>query len=177
MSDSPILENIDPKSNSAVPTAAQISGGIPIPAVRLLQVMSSDEWEGFTEEWLSFHKANGTYQSIRRFSGPGDLGLDIVAFTAKEGFAKPWDGYQCKHLRPRAQAGRRVRRNRQDHLPFVSAYTAVQSVVPRPAAPRLHRAFWCRHHTWSALEGPSSPQGGGARQVGEPLRPRNWSRD
>ena len=49
MSDSPILENIDPKSNSAVPTAAQISGGIPIPAVRLLQVMSSDEWEGFTE--------------------------------------------------------------------------------------------------------------------------------
>ena len=62
MSDSPILENIDPKSNSAVPTAAQISGGIPIPAVRLLQVMSSDEWEGFTEEWLSFHKANGTYQ-------------------------------------------------------------------------------------------------------------------
>ena len=101
MSDSPILENIDPKSNSAVLTAAQISGGIPIPAVRLLQVMSSDEWEGFTEEWLSFHKANGTYQSIRRFSGPGDLGLDIVAFTAKEGFAKPWDGYQCKHLRPR----------------------------------------------------------------------------
>ena len=94
MSDSPILENIDPKSNSAVPTAAQISGGIPIPAVRLLQVMSSDEWEGFTEEWLSFHKANGTYQSIRRFSGPGDLGLDIVAFTAKEGFAKPWDGYR-----------------------------------------------------------------------------------
>ena len=36
-------------------------------------------------------------------------------------------------LQPRAHAGRRVRRNRQDHLPFVSAYTAVQSVVPRPA--------------------------------------------
>ena len=97
MSDSPTLENINPKVASAVPTAAQVSGGIPIPAVRLLQVMSSDEWEGFTEEWLSFHKANGTYQSIKRFSGPGDLGLDVVAFTAKEGFAKPWDSYQCKH--------------------------------------------------------------------------------
>ncbi len=91
MSDSPTLENIDPRSASAVPTAAQVSGGIPIPAVRLIQVMSSDEWERFTEEWLSFHKANGTYQSIKRFSGPGDLGLDVVAFTAKEGFAKPWE--------------------------------------------------------------------------------------
>ena len=104
MSNSPTLENIDPKSASATPTAAQVSSGIPIPAVRLLQVMSSDEWEGFTEEWLSFHKAKGTYQSIKRFSGPGDLGLDVVAFKAKEGFAKPWDSYQCKHynhaLRP-----------------------------------------------------------------------------
>ena len=97
MSDSPTLENINPKSASAVPTASQVSGGIPIPAVRLLQVMSSDEWEGFTEEWLSFHKTHGTYQSIKRFSGSGDLGLDVVAFTAKEGFAKPWDSYQCKH--------------------------------------------------------------------------------
>ena len=97
MSDSPTLENINPRSASAVPTAAQVSGGIPIPAVRLLQVMSSDEWEEFTEEWLSFHKANGTYQSIERLSGPGDLGLDVVAFTTTEGFAKPWDSYQCKH--------------------------------------------------------------------------------
>ena len=97
MTDSPILGNIDPKSTSVAPTAAQVSGGIPFPAVRLLQIMSSDEWEGFTEEWLSFYKADGTYQSIKRFSGPGDLGLDIVAFTAKEGFAKPWDSYQCKH--------------------------------------------------------------------------------
>jgi len=49
------------------------------------------------EEWLSFHKARGTYLSIKRFSGPADLGLDVVAFTGKEGFAKPWDSYQCKH--------------------------------------------------------------------------------
>ena len=97
MSDSPILEDIDPESTSATPSAAQVSSGIPIPAVRLLQVLSSDEWEEFTGEWLSFYKANGTYESIKRYSGPGDLGLDIVAFTAKVGFAKPWDSYQCKH--------------------------------------------------------------------------------
>ena len=92
-----MLAEIEPKAASAVPSAAQVTGGIPIPPVRLLQVMSPDEWEGFTEEWLSFHKAKGTYQSIKRFSGPGDLGLDVVAFTAVEGFAKPWDSYQCKH--------------------------------------------------------------------------------
>ena len=91
------LDDVEPKVATVVPTAAQVSSGIPIPAVRLLQVMSPDDWEAFTEEWLSFHKTKGTYQSIKRFSGPGDLGLDIVAFTAAEGFAKPWDSYQCKH--------------------------------------------------------------------------------
>ena len=43
------------------------------------------------------YKAQGTYQSVKRFSGPGDLGLDVVAFTGKEGFSKPWDSLQCKH--------------------------------------------------------------------------------
>jgi hypothetical protein len=91
------LDDIKPESASLVPTAMQVSGGIPIPPVRLLQVMSPEDWEGFTEEWLSFHKAQGIYQSVKRFSGSGDLGLDVVAFTAKEGFAKPWDSFQCKH--------------------------------------------------------------------------------
>jgi hypothetical protein len=98
------LNEIEPEATSTVPTAAQVSGGIPIPPVRLLQVMSPYDWEGFTEEWLSFHKAEGTYRSVRRFSGSGDLGLDVVAFTTTDGFAKPWDSFQCKHydhaLRP-----------------------------------------------------------------------------
>jgi hypothetical protein len=89
--------DIEPKAAAAVPTAAQVSGGIPIPPVRLLQVMSPDDWEAFTEEWLTYHKQAGTYHSIRRYSGPGDLGLDVVAFTSAEGFSKPWDSYQCKH--------------------------------------------------------------------------------
>lgn len=91
------LDEVEPEATSLVPSAAQVSGGIPIPPVRLLQVMSSDEWEEFTEEWLSFYKTKGAYQSIKRFSGPGDLGLDVIAFMAAEGFAKPWDSYQCKH--------------------------------------------------------------------------------
>ena len=79
-----------------IPTAAQVIAGIPIPPVRLLQVMSPEDWEGFIEEWLTFHKGQGAYQSIRRSSGPGDRGLDVIAFTAREGFVKPWDSFQCK---------------------------------------------------------------------------------
>ena len=97
--------DIKPKAALAVPTAAQVSGGIPIPPVRLLQVMSPEDWEQFTEEWLSFHKGKGSYQSIKRLSGPSDLGLDIVAFTAMEGFAKPWDSFQCKRYGHALQPG------------------------------------------------------------------------
>ena len=88
MSGDLIFVDIEPKAALAVPTAAQVLGGIPIPPVRLLQVMSPEDWEQFTVEWLSFHKGEGSYQSIKHFSGPGDLGLDIVAFTAVEGFRK-----------------------------------------------------------------------------------------
>ena len=91
------FKDVEPEAESIVPTAQQISVGIPIPPVRIIQVMSPDEWESFTEEWLTFHKQKGSYQSIKRYSGPGDLGLDVIAFTNKDGFKYPWDSYQCKH--------------------------------------------------------------------------------
>lgn len=92
-------ELVEIESNAAVtvPTAAQVAGGIPVPPVSLLRIMSPDEWEQFTQEWLSFHKNEGTYYSIKKYSGAGDLGLDVVAFTSAKGFAQPWDSYQCKH--------------------------------------------------------------------------------
>ncbi len=91
------FSEIEPKAAKEVPTAGQVAHGIPVPPIRLLQIMSPDEWEQFIEEWLSYYKAQGTYHSIKRYSGPGDLGLDIVAFTTEDGFAEPWDSYQCKH--------------------------------------------------------------------------------
>lgn len=96
MEESP-FSDIVPKALAAIPTAAQIYSGIPVPPVRLIQVMSAEDWESFTEEWLSFHKTNGTYSSIRNYTGAGDLGLDVVAFTSANSFAEPWDSYQCKH--------------------------------------------------------------------------------
>ena len=97
MSSDEDFSDIDPQQKVQVPTAAQVVSGIPVPPVRLLEVMSPDDWEQFTEEWLSFHKDKGAYHSIRRYSGPGDLGLDVVAFTSEKGFSEDWDSYQCKH--------------------------------------------------------------------------------
>jgi hypothetical protein len=91
MSDQYTLSDVEPKALAIVPAALQIAGGIPVPPVRLLQIMSPGDWEAFTEEWLSFHKITGKYQSIRRYSGPGDLGLDVVGFTSFNGFAKAWE--------------------------------------------------------------------------------------
>lgn len=93
-----VLKEVEPKAANSVPTAAQIARGIPVPPVRLIQIMSPEEWEDFTEEYLSAFKSDGTYEAIRRYSGPGDLGLDVIAFTkSKPGFAEPWDSFQCKH--------------------------------------------------------------------------------
>lgn len=91
------FQEIEPDAAAIVPTAAQVAGGVPVPPVSLLRVMSPDTWEDFTEEWLSFHRTQGTYHSIRKYRGPGDLGLDVVAFTSDEGFAAPWESFQCKH--------------------------------------------------------------------------------
>jgi hypothetical protein len=91
------FEDLEPKAAATVPTAAQVAGGIPIPPVRLLQVLSPNDWEWFTEEWLTYHKNKGSYHSIKRYTGPSDLGLDVVAFSSGKGFAEPWDSYQCKH--------------------------------------------------------------------------------
>jgi hypothetical protein len=87
---------ITPTAASVVPTAAQVASGIPAPPVKLLQIMSDDDWEAFTEECLTDEKNRGIYHSIRRYSGAGDLGLDVVAFSTPEAFAKPWDSFQCK---------------------------------------------------------------------------------
>lgn len=88
--------DVEPRSLRTVPTAMQVTSGIPVPPVLLVQVMSSDDWEQFTEEWLSFSKTAGAYAAIRRYSGSGDLGLDVVGFTGPHWFDEPWDSFQCK---------------------------------------------------------------------------------
>lgn len=88
------LSDVSPPAVSA-PTAAQATTGLPFQPAQLIALMSPTDWEAFTREWLQGLK--GEYASIKRLSGPGDLGLDVVAFSTADLFDGDWDSYQCKH--------------------------------------------------------------------------------
>ena len=62
--------------------------------LKLVQLMDSDDFEVFTNEWLYSQKEKKQYSTIRRIGGSGDKGRDIIAYyTDGSGV----DYYQCKH--------------------------------------------------------------------------------
>lgn len=85
-------------------TAQQISQGAYVSPIDRLKLMSADDWEKFTEEWLDLK--GSTYIKTERLAGAGDMGRDIVAYVTepKDNPNYTWDCYQCKHydhpLRP-----------------------------------------------------------------------------
>ncbi|WP_409188478.1 ABC-three component system protein [Bradyrhizobium sp. RDM4] len=136
-----MLTSIHPKAASGTPTAAQAMSGIPIPPISLLPVLSPNDWEQFTHEWLWFYKNAGDYHDVNRYSGPGDLGLDLVAFTSDQGFDAAWDSFQCKQyghaLRPvdiYAEVGKIIYHSFTKKPPFNQSQRA----------PRRH-VFVCPH--------------------------------
>ena len=96
------LKEINPKGIVHVASAGHVQAGLPIPKVSRVQIFSPDDWEEFVEEWASSLEAG--YAMVRRFAGAGDMGIDVACFTSGDGFAGPWDNYQCKRydhpLRP-----------------------------------------------------------------------------
>ena len=60
---------------------------------RLIIALTDDELESFVREW-AIKKAE--YHEVERFTGPGDMGRDVVGFCTKERHEGPWDNYQCK---------------------------------------------------------------------------------
>jgi hypothetical protein len=64
------------------------------PVTRLI-TYSSSEWETFVDEWVSSLEA--TYQSVLRYTGAGDMGIDVAGFTDGLFLKGVWDNYQCKH--------------------------------------------------------------------------------
>jgi len=91
-----LLTKIEPKAASTIPSANQIANGIKISPINILPVLPPGDWEDFTHEWLWFYQDRGDYVEVNKFSGSGDLGLDVIAFTHANGFNAPWDSYQCK---------------------------------------------------------------------------------
>ena len=75
-------------------TLAQIGSGSNFPAVKLVQIFSPEDWEGFTEEYVA--SVTPPYKHTLRFTGAGDMGRDVVGFRSDDYFKGPWDNYQCK---------------------------------------------------------------------------------
>ena len=77
-------------------TGAHVAGGPIMPPQQRLMIYSPDEWESFVEEWAYYCLAT-SYQHVQRFSGSGDMGVDVAGFVGADRFAGIWDNYQCKH--------------------------------------------------------------------------------
>lgn len=78
-------------------TAQQISQGAYISPIDRLKLISADDWEKLTEEWIDLKKE--VYLKSERPAGAGDMGIDIVAYiTDPKSNPKnyEWDCYQCK---------------------------------------------------------------------------------
>ena len=85
------LRKLNAASGADKPT--QIGSGMSFPVARLIELLEPAQWEEFTEEWATALKS---YKEVERWSGPGDMGRDIVAFTTGMKYDGPWDNYQCK---------------------------------------------------------------------------------
>ena len=84
--------NLRPGIGESAPT--QIGSGMNFPVAKLIQILEPNEWEDFTEEWA--HSQMSKYKQVIRYTGAGDMGLDILCFTSDELFDGPWDNVQCK---------------------------------------------------------------------------------
>jgi hypothetical protein len=60
---------------------------------RLTIALGDDELEKFVREWALQKKE---YTEVERFTGPGDMGRDVVGFLRKQRHDGPWHNYQCK---------------------------------------------------------------------------------
>jgi hypothetical protein len=64
-----------------------------IPRDRLIIALNDTDLEKFVREWASYKKE---YVEVERFSGPGDMGRDVVGYLTKKRHEGPWHNFQCK---------------------------------------------------------------------------------
>ena len=93
------LRKLNPGSSADMPT--QIGSGINFPVAKLIELLEPGQWEEFTEEWATSLKSYKNQPE--RWSGPGDMGRDIVAFTTDQKYNGAWDNYQCKRYAGKLQ--------------------------------------------------------------------------
>lgn len=93
-----IWRDIDAPKNglSGEVTSAQVVHGPSIPPQQRLLTYSPDQWEDFVHEWVHYCLKNA-YKQVQRFSGAGDMGIDVVGFLDDQRLTGVWENYQCKH--------------------------------------------------------------------------------
>lgn len=64
-----------------------------IPIDRHILALTDEQLESFVREWIGHKKE---YAEVQRFTGPGDMGRDVVGYLTKERHDGPWHNYQCK---------------------------------------------------------------------------------
>lgn len=84
----------EPPQNSSATAATVVAGKVILPQAHIL-LYSADEWEQFVYEWVHFQK--GSYKKVERYSGAGDMGIDIAGQADDKGIKGVWDNFQCKH--------------------------------------------------------------------------------
>ena len=82
------------KFGAAGSSATPASSGMAFPVADLIQTFKPEVWEDFTEEWA--HSQEKKYKEVIRYTGAGDMGLDILCFDTNNQFNGPWDCIQCK---------------------------------------------------------------------------------
>lgn len=85
----------EPKRSQYAITATQVANGPIMPPQQRLLTYSPDEWEGFVEEWV-YYCLKKKYKTVERFSGPGDMGIDVAGFVDDKRHQGTWDNFQCK---------------------------------------------------------------------------------
>ena len=78
-------------------TNQDINLGKLIDPIDRIKLMSPDQWETLTKEWLE--AKNDSYVKIENFGGAGDMGRDVVTYidAPKNNNDYKWECYQCKH--------------------------------------------------------------------------------
>lgn len=88
------LEDIAVKQNVSY-SSSHVQNGVNIPAIKRIEIFSPAEWEEFTEEWS--YSLKPRYVDIKRLSGSGDQGRDVIGFCDEKKFNGVYDQYQCKY--------------------------------------------------------------------------------
>lgn len=86
----------EPPTPHAALIAAIVESGPPIPPQQRILIYSPQEWEDFVQEWAHYCLKK-TYTQVQRFSGSGDMGIDVAGFVDNKRLQGVWDNYQCKH--------------------------------------------------------------------------------